>query len=106
MAAKNTFTWTSRQARNVMNSPAVQRKVKAAADKAAARFRSVAPRRSGDFRKNVRVEKAKGWDGRDGYRVVAFANAGNSPIPIEFGTKDTRPANTLQKAIGAASGRR
>lgn len=94
-----------RDAMSIMGSRKVQDAVKAAAERGAKAFRQKAAqgKRSGAFARNVRVEPARGWDGRPGYRIVAFPDRRgtrtNSPVAIEFGTSDTRGANAGQAAI-------
>jgi len=92
-----------RDALSIMRSRKVQDAVKAAAERGAKAFRQKAAqgKRSGEFARNVRVEPARGWDGRPGYRIVAHPSSGgkNSPVALEFGTSDTRGANAGQAAI-------
>ena len=104
MATKNKFTWTSRDAKRLMNSKPVNRVVRLAAQRGLAAFKQAAPRATGSFASNVRIQEARGWDGREGYAIVAFPTAENDPIAIEYGTSDTPAANALQAARDAIEG--
>lgn len=102
--AKN-YSWSRKDALSIMGSRKVQGQVKEAAERGVKAFKRAAGRqRTGAFRRNVRVEPARGWDGRPGYRIVAFAGRGrngNAPVPIEFGTSRQRGVNALQASINA-----
>jgi len=103
--ASGGYSHSRRDAMGIMRSRKVQDAVKRAAEQGAKAFRQRAGQRSrsGSFARNVRVEPARGWDGRPGYRIVASPASGgrNSPVAIEFGTSDTRGVNAGQAAINA-----
>ena len=110
MAGK--YTWGRKDARSVLNSRRVQAATKKAAEAGAKAFRAKASRhrRTGAFSRNVRIEKARGWDGRPGYRVVAYPSTGrnrNSPVAIEFGTSRSEGVGAMREAVKAVErGRR
>lgn len=110
MAGK--YRWGRRDAMSILNSRRVQKATKQAAEAGAKAFRKKASahRRSGTFSRNVRVERARGWDGRPGYRVTAFPGRGrhpNSPVAIEFGTSRSQGVGAMREAVKAVErGRR
>lgn len=92
----------------VMNSRDVQKQLLGRAKKGLAAFKAAAPVRSGDFRRNVVIEKATGRDGRKGFRILAFPTGGkrpNAPLSINFGTSRTRAHRALDRAATAARSR-
>ncbi|ETT24880.1 hypothetical protein RR21198_4280 [Rhodococcus rhodochrous ATCC 21198] len=97
--ARARFTWSSRDAQRIMSSPKVQTAVRKQAEKGRAAL-------GGAFGRTARVEPARGWDGRPGYRIVVPpSQAIRNPLAAEFGTRRSRGASRLQSAINAA-GRR
>ncbi|WP_157126982.1 hypothetical protein [Rhodococcus sp. p52] len=82
-----------------MASPGVQKAVR----KAAERGRSAL---GGSFGRTARIESARGYDGRPGYRIVVPPSpAVRNPLAAEFGTRRSRGANRLQAARHAANSR-
>lgn len=103
MARGGGYSHSRRDAMSILRSRKVQEATRKAAERGADAFRRKAgqSKRSGRFSRNVRVEPARGWDGRPGYRIVAYPDGRNSPVAIEFGTSDTRGVNAGQAAINA-----
>lgn len=91
-----------------MNSRAVQRAVKRAADEALRIFRTVAGQHSltGQYAASGRLVKQTTADGRKGYRLEARRTPTNEPIPIETGTSDTPDVGALRAALAAGSRQR
>ncbi|MBM4587589.1 hypothetical protein GS507_05195 [Rhodococcus hoagii] len=99
------FRFSSKDAKNVMASRAVQRAAEKMADVGIAAFRKEARRhkRSGDLADKVRREPARGWDGRPGQRIVASSRGNQSAL---FGTRRSRPVRAMEAAQRAMSQKR
>lgn len=97
--ARGGYTWTSRDAKQIMASPKVQKAVRAAAERGKAAL-------GGSFGRAAKVVPARGYDGRPGYRIVVPPSpAVRNPLAAEFGTRRSRGANRLQAARNAANSR-
>ncbi|HEY9314330.1 hypothetical protein [Williamsia sp.] len=92
-----TFTFTSRNAKEIMASRQVQGALDSAADRGIAAFKTEANkhRKTGELAARVHKEKARGFDGRPGVRIVATSQGNQSAL---FGTKRSKPV----RASGAA----
>ncbi|MGC0364809.1 hypothetical protein ABH922_002793 [Rhodococcus sp. 27YEA15] len=99
------FRFSSRDAKAIMASRKVQSELEKAAKRGVAAFKAEANKRrkSGKLADRVRVEKAQGWDGRPGVRIVATSKGNQSAL---FGTRRSRPVRAQEAAIRAINGGR
>ncbi|ORL11649.1 hypothetical protein [Prescottella equi] len=97
--------FSSKDAKAIMASKHVQAATAKQAKVGADAFRKEARRhkRSGQLADKVRVEPAKGWDGRPGSRIVASRRGNQSAL---FGTSRSRPVRAQEAAIRAMNQRR
>lgn len=92
--------------RAVAASPTVQQALQRKAQVGMAAFRAAAPKRTGRFADNVRIEDMRSPKGTPGKRIVAYADPRgskdpNAPIPIEFGARGHQGAHAMQAARAA-----
>lgn len=101
---RNSVYLSPAQKRRIAASPAVQRELHRRALLGAAAFRAHAPRRTGRFAAEVKVERHVSPRGVPGYVIEAYADNAkrpNAPVPIEFGTRKQRGAHTMRFARAA-----
>lgn len=90
------YRFSSRGAKKILSSPAVQKVVRRQAEKGRAAL-------GGSFAATARVEPTVGWDGRPGYRIAVPASSRvRNPLAAEFGTGRSRGVNRLPAALAAA----
>lgn len=97
--------FSSKDAKKIMASRAVQKATERMANVGIAAFRKEASKhaRTGQLASTVRREPARGWDGRPGQRIVSSRN-GNQPALL--GTRRSRPVRAMQAAQRAMSQKR
>jgi hypothetical protein len=103
------FRNQQREARRIMESDPVQRGLERQANAVIREFkRNAEPSKlTGQFQRNVRKTRARGFDGRPCVRVEIFDSPdeltwrGSSARSIEFGTNDTEAKNALTNALNA-----
>ena len=88
--------------RKLTRSAQLQRVVDRAAQRGLQVFRARARRDTGEYAREARVERARGWDGRVASRIVSYAPAS---IQQTFGAYDQRGDPALQAAAAAAGQR-
>jgi len=100
-----TFRFSSKDAKAIMASRGVQKAGRRMAQVGVDAFRREAGRhkKTGQLAARVRVEPARGWDGRPGHRIVS-SRAGNEYAL--FGTRRSKPVRATQAAMRAMSQRR
>ncbi|USC16224.1 hypothetical protein [Rhodococcus sp. 11-3] len=100
-----TFRFSSKDAKAIMASRSVQAATAGAARVGLEAFRREARRhaKTGQLAARVRIERARGWDGRPGHRIVA-SRAGNQYAL--FGTRRSKPARATEAAMRAMNQRR
>ncbi|MCK8674098.1 hypothetical protein M1M07_23675 [Rhodococcus sp. HM1] len=95
-----TFRFSSKDAKAIMASPAVQKASRRMAEVGANAFRREAGRhaKTGKLAAQVRVERARGWDGRPGHRIVSYRR--NNQYAL-FGTRRSKAVRASQAAMRA-----
>ncbi|QXU53615.1 MULTISPECIES: hypothetical protein [unclassified Rhodococcus (in: high G+C Gram-positive bacteria)] len=95
-----TYRFSSKDAKAIMASAGVQSATRRMAQNGLAAFRAEARRhaKTGQLATRVRIERARGWDGRPGYRIVSSRVANQHVL---FGTKRSKPVRATQAAMRA-----
>ena len=100
-----TFRFSSKDAKAIMASPGVRKAGRRMAQVGMEAFRNEARRhaKTGQLAARVRIESARGWDGRPGHRIVS-SRAGNQYALL--GTKRSKPVRANQAAMRAMQQKR
>ncbi|MBH0121558.1 hypothetical protein I0Q12_19405 [Rhodococcus sp. CX] len=100
-----TFRFSSKDAKAIMASRSVQAAGRRMAQVGVDAFRREAGRhaKTGQLAARVRIERARGWDGRPSHRIVS-SRSGNQPAL--FGTRRSKPVRATEAAMRAMNQRR
>ncbi|MDV2474234.1 hypothetical protein F8M49_00325 [Rhodococcus zopfii] len=94
------FRFSSKDAKAIMRSKKVQQATRAMAEVGKKAFQAEARRhaKTGKLAAQVHIERARGWDGRPGQRIVSSRAAGQHAL---LGTKRSKPVRANQAALRA-----
>ncbi|MFE5699973.1 hypothetical protein [Rhodococcus koreensis] len=98
-----TFSFTSRDAKALMNSNQFRMIVRKNARVGLKAFQRHVNARggSGAMARSARLEDGRGWDGRPATRIVVPRAGRGNPIAAEFGTRRSSAVHGLRAAIAA-----